>query len=92
MSQKIFEKIMGILILIMVIFTLITAVFVFSMMVAENVMDHNIKTIEIECYDKLGYEINDLTCDKQIKCNYKWEFLDSMECEEFGFLEQGEKS
>lgn len=62
---------------VIIMFSIIGALFIGISM---KVMEHDTNIIKTECYDKFGNEINNVTCDKKILCNYKWDFLNYDEC------------
>jgi len=60
---------------------LMFAFLILVLIISETAKHDEIK-IKTKCYDKLEHEIDNLTCNKEINCNYKWKFLDSIYCEE----------
>lgn len=74
--------ILDILALFFICLTLILVVCAIAFGITIQVADHETKIIKTECYDELNHEINELTCDKEIRCDYFWSWLDDLECKE----------
>lgn len=60
----------------------IFAFFGFMFFTLSQVMEHDKIIIETECYDKFENKINDVTCDKEIGCNYEWNFFNDRDCDD----------